>query len=536
MLGPLGIALAAFGLGDPAALAREAREHPGDPRRGVWLFADPNVGCLRCHKARGLDGGGDVGPDLSNVGGKLGRDDLIEAVLDPSRQVVEGYRTTVLAVADGRVFTGVVRGESPEAVTLAETSGTLRKVPTAEVEERAVLPVSLMPDGLAGPLTPEGFSDLVAYLQSLRAPGAHAPGSKVTLPPGFHATPFAPGITGATAMDLAPDGRLFVCEQTGALRVVGRDGLRPRPFATFPVDGEWERGLLGVALDPAFASNGWVYVFYVAKAPYPHHRLSRLTAAGDAAEPDSEVILFEGDDQRKLGGSVPAGHQGGAIHFGADGKLYAAVGDQTAAGTPSQSLDTLQGKLLRLNPDGSVPEDNPFAKTAKGKYRAAWALGLRNPYTFAVQPGTGRIFANDVGGNAEEVDEIVAGANYGWPVVEHGPTADRRFRGPVHHYPTSSITGGAFCPTDPAGPFPEALRGRYFFMDFIQGWVKTLDPDHPDRAEPFAGGLARPVDLKFAPDGTLFILLRDAWVRDDHFQPKTGSLLNVRYEPPAAGR
>ena len=109
------------------------------------------------------------------------------------------------------------------------------------------------------------------------------------------------------------------------------------------------------------------------------------------------------------------------------------LGEQTA-GMPAQAMTTLQGKLLRLNPDGSIPDDNPFYHTARGKYRAIWALGLRNPFTFAVQPGTGRILINDVGqGTWEEVNEGVAGANYGWPMTE-GPTSDPRFRGPIHHY------------------------------------------------------------------------------------------------------
>ena len=156
----------------------------------------------------------------------------------------------------------------------------------------------------------------------------------------------------------------------------------------------------------------------MAAEPYPHHRVSRFTARGDVAVPGSEVVLLRGDDQRKLGGNVSAGHQGGAFHFGRDGKLYIAIGEQTAR-EPAQRLDTFQGKLLRINPDGTIPEDNPFFKKAKGKYRAIWALGLRNPFTFAVQPGTGRIFINDVGDTRwEEVDEGFAGANYGWPESE----------------------------------------------------------------------------------------------------------------------
>jgi glucose/arabinose dehydrogenase len=239
-------------------------------------------------------------------------------------------------------------------------------------------------------------------------------------------------------------------------------------------------------------------------------------------------MLLRGDDQRRLGGHTPAGHQGGAVHFGRDGKLYIAIGEQTAR-EPAQRLDTFQGKLLRINADGTIPEDNPFFEKAKGKYRAIWALGLRNPFTFAVQPNTGRIFINDVGDTHwEEVDEGFAGANYGWPESE-GATRDPRFRGPIHTYPVASVAGGAFCPTGARAGFPPQYQGKYFFMDFVQGWIKVLDPERPAKVEPFAAGLTRPCDLAFAPDGSLYVLLRDAWVIDDKFRPHTGSLLRIRH-------
>jgi glucose/arabinose dehydrogenase len=308
---------------------------------------------------------------------------------------------------------------------------------------------------------------------------------------------------------------------------VVKDGrLLPEPFLTLAVDSRWERGLIGVTVDPRFATNGFIYVTYVAARPYPHHRISRFTARGDVAVPGSELILLCGDDQRKLGGVVPAGHQGGALHFGHDGRLYIAIGEQTAR-EPAQRLDTFQGKLLRINPDGSIPEDNPFSTRTRGKYRAIWAIGLRNPFTFAVQPETGRIFINDVGDNKwEEVDEGFAGANYGWPESE-GATTDPRFRGPIHTYPVASVAGGAFCPTDGRPGFPSEYRGRYFFMDFVQGWIKTLDPRNPSRVETFATGLTRPCDLAFGPDGGLYVLLRDAWVIDEKFRPHTGALLRI---------
>src|SRR5262249_11138556 len=154
------------------------------------------------------------------------------------------------------------------------------------------------------------------------------------------------------------------------------------PFLTLDVDSRWERGLIGVALDPDFATNRFTYLTCVAGQPYPHHRVSRFTARGDVVAPGSEVVLLRGGDQGKLGGTIPAGHQGGPLPFGKAGQLYIAIGEQTAR-QPSQRLDTFQGKLLRINPDGTIPEDNPFYAKAEGKYRAIWAIGLRNPFTFA---------------------------------------------------------------------------------------------------------------------------------------------------------
>jgi uncharacterized repeat protein (TIGR03806 family) len=349
---------------------------------------------------------------------------------------------------------------------------------------------------------------------------------------GFSQTRIVDGLNGVTAMEIAPDGRIFVCEQTGSLLVVKGDRLLPKPFVTVSVDSSWERGLLGVAFDPHFAANHYIYLNYVSGTPYPHHVISRFTAEGDVALDKSEVILFEGDDQNKLGGGVKNGHQGGAIHFGKDGKLYIAIGDQTA-GAPAQDMKTLQGKILRINPDGSIPRDNPFYKTAQGKYRAIWALGCRNPFTFAVQPGTGRIFINDVGGANEEINEGIAGANYGWPTADHGPTSDPRFRGPIYWYPENSITGGAFY--NPATrQYPKEYWGKYFFADFKLGWIKTLDPDDPSRparASDFITGLGTwsVLDIKIAADGSLYYLRRNAWVRDQDFKSNTGALYKVGF-------
>jgi hypothetical protein len=268
-----------------------------------------------------------------------------------------------------------------------------------------------------------------------------------------------------------------------------------------------------------------------------HHVLSQFTLNGDIVDPASEKVLLEGDDQAKLGGHQPAGHQGGPLRFGPDGKLYIALGEQTAR-DPSQRLDTLQGKLLRINSDGSIPEDNPFNTQTTGKYRAIWAYGLRNPFGLAFQPETGRCFVTDVGESSwEEVDEILKGANYGWPLAE-GMSTNPAFQNPLYTYPPvigRSIVGATFYPRAPkvdikADFFPEKWRGKFFFADWAAHWVKALDPAAPTNVVTFARGLNAPVAVEVAPDGSLLVLNRGTIWRDNkNWRANSGSLVRIRY-------
>ena len=335
----------------------------------------------------------------------------------------------------------------------------------------------------------------------VRSPGAAA----ATLPPGFSASTVA-AVLAPTTMAFAPDGRLFVASQKGDVRVIKDDVLLETPFLHVDVDQQGERGLVGLAFDPNFAQTGFVYVVYTAPAPRVHQRVSRFTAVGDVAVPGSEHVIWDFDP---LTDTI---HVSGAIGFGPDGKLYVAHGDNNRPAM-AQRLDNQLGKIIRLEPDGAVPADNPFFSRATGANRAIWALGLRNPFTFAFQPGTGRMFINDVGQDRwEEINEGVAGSNYGWPVTE-GRTTDPRFRGPVFAYPHGdgpasgcSITGGVFY--DPVTPmFPAEFVGTYLFPDFCQGWIRRLDPV-THQVSPFATGFGRIVDLEVAADGALYLLGR----------------------------
>jgi glucose/arabinose dehydrogenase len=363
------------------------------------------------------------------------------------------------------------------------------------------------------------LASVVALLTFVIAPARGA----VALPQGFTQSQVVSGLTGPTDMEFTPDGRLFVAEQAGRLRVLKADGT----LGTFlnistKVDSTGERGLLGVAFDPNFATNRFVYLYYTREATSTtpvHNRVVRVTAnvSGTGAVAGSEKLIL------RLNNLNSTNHNGGAIDFGSDGKLYVSVGENTNK-PASQRLSNLLGKMLRINKDGTIPSDNPFFSTASGKNRAIWALGLRNPFKFAVQPGTGTIFINDVGANTwEEINRGASGANYGWPVYE-GPESDAKYTPPIFAYGHGdtdttgcSITGGAFY--NPATvQFPSEYVGDYFFADFCNGWIRTYDPA-ADTASGFATGLSGLVDLEVSKAGELYYLSRGS----------PGSVGKIRY-------
>ena len=330
------------------------------------------------------------------------------------------------------------------------------------------------------------------------------------------------GLTNPTDMEFAPDGRLFVAEQAGRVRIAKSDGT----LATFlnistKVDSSGERGLQALTFDPDFSTNRYVYLQYTKKATSTtpvHNRVVRVTASGDKVVSGSEKLIF------KLGTQRSDHHMGGAIDFGTDGKLYIATGDNETP-NKAQQLTNLFGKILRINKSGTIPTDNPFYTATSGINRAIWALGLRNPFKFAVQPGTGTIFINDVGQDAwEEIDKAVPGANYGWGFPTSPPYYEgfidspdpslQNYKNPDFFYGHDgaiettgcSITGGTFY--NPATlQYPaEEYQGDYFFADFCSGWIRSLDSTGAVRS--FAKEILRPVDLEVSKEGELYYLSR----------------------------
>jgi glucose/arabinose dehydrogenase/PKD repeat protein len=312
------------------------------------------------------------------------------------------------------------------------------------------------------------------------------------------------GLDMPAAMAFAPDGRLFISEKGGNIRVVKDGILLSEPFASLPVNSRGERGLLGIALDPDFVSNHHLYAYYTTREDPVHNRVSRLTA--DPANPDlmlagSELPILD------LEPLATSGHNGGALAFGPDGKLYVSTGDDYTREN-AQKLTSRLGKILRINPDGSIPEDNPFFNAPEGARKEIWALGLRNPFTFAFSPVVkdgGKMYINDVGRDwAEQINVGFAGANYGWPRCE-GACLNPDFVDPLYAYTHEdgsgkAITGGAFYE---GGQFPAEYLGSYFFGDYVLGFIKRLTPD--GRVMDFQNA-SSPVDIDVGPDGSLYYL------------------------------
>jgi glucose/arabinose dehydrogenase len=383
-----------------------------------------------------------------------------------------------------------------------------------------------------------GFGVAIAFFGGIHSLKA------ITLPEGFIEAPWGGAFSGTTsAMRFTPDGRLFVCEKAGALRVIDAAGnLLATPFLTVTVATGGECGLASVEFDPDFANNHFVYIYYTATTPAIHNRISRFTANmsspanGNIAVAGSEVILMELEDLTDIF------HNGGALHFGPDGKLYLGVGDYRTAAN-SQLLSNRKGKILRINADPNNPiitgpGANPTAfpgisGSTTGANRAIWAVGLRNPFSLAFEQGTGRMLINDVGeGSFEEINDGIAGLNYGWP-DEEGPTSppNANYTDPIYSYAhsggnPSAITGGEFY--HPAIlQFPNSYVGKYFFGDYARNFIRYLDPSN-NTATDFSTSADNPVDLHSGPDGALYVLSVTGQVRRIQAIPSQATNISTR--------
>ena len=395
-----------------------------------------------------------------------------------------------------------------------------------------------------------GASPPTEGAQAVAAPGAAKPVeavsvmtlAAVTAGAGFSDTVVA-SVPSPTAMAFTPDGRMLVTQDSGQLRLIEDGQLLTTPALSLGsrVCAGGERGLLGVAVDPNFATNRYIYLYwshnahnYCGQTPpnTPENRVSRYVLGADnKVVAGSEKVLIDHIPSQRIN------HNAGDLQFGADQLLHVSVGDggcvlndATRCGdlnTNSRRLDIPNGKILRITRSGGVPSTNPYVgatgarrctlpsgvQPGSGPCTETFASGFRNPFRFAQKPGTNQFYVNDVGQDTwEEIDQLAKGADYGWNIREgHCATgsltncAATQYRNPIHDYShastgCASITGGAFVPE---GIWPDPYGGSYLFGDYVCGKIFRLVPlaGGGYRQEEFLTGLSAPVHLTFGPYG-----------------------------------
>ena len=346
-------------------------------------------------------------------------------------------------------------------------------------------------------------------------------------PVGFQQEKIADGLN-PTDLARAADGRLFITQKDGTVRLVRDGALQPAPLLQIPVDHQNERGLGSILLHPDFDTNGWFYLYYTVPNEN-RNRLSRFVANGDLASPDSEEILLEFDAM------TSSNHNGGGMVFGPDGKLYLGTGDGQNLAAP-QDLNSSLGKVFRINDDGSIPPDNPFYDQLSGDARAVYASGLRNPFSMAVDATTGKIYLSEVGNSSyEEVNEVHPGANYGWPEIEgflNGQHPPANYRDPVHAYGHDrgcAVLGAAFY-RPVQSVFPETYRGNFFFADYCDNEIRRFDPESETELGVFIANIDRPIKIEVGADGALYYLARGGLgggSNADNTSSETGALWRV---------
>ncbi|HXJ40148.1 MAG TPA: NPCBM/NEW2 domain-containing protein, partial [Bryobacteraceae bacterium] len=374
--------------------------------------------------------------------------------------------------------------------------------------------------------------------------------SSATLAAGFSQTVVASGFTFPTNWVFLPDGRMLIIEKHGIIKVFKNGAVLPTPLMDISnlVNDYWDRGLIGVAADPNFASNGFIYLAYTYENDATQYsgpktaRLSRFSVVGDTASPASERVILgtlvgSTCDNFAIGADcLPSDgptHSVGSVKFDASGNIFFTMGDGASFNVIApddfrgQHLDSLGGKLLHITPTGSGISTNPFWNgTASANRSKVWSLGLRNSYRMSLRPGTGIPYFGDVGWYTwEEVNVGNAGANLGWPCYEGvgqqsgyapDPTCQSLYslgtagvQAPLYTYNhnnlSSAVTGGVF---STGTNYPAQFQGAYFFGDYAQSWLRYLRVDAANNLiggpSDFLFGADGPVAIDQGPDGNLY--------------------------------
>ena len=375
---------------------------------------------------------------------------------------------------------------------------------------------------------------------SLLAVLACAPGSAAQNPSIRSPTPastdgvvraetFATGLENPWALAFLPDRRILVTEKAGRLRIVGTDGKLSEPLAGVPtVDARGQGGLLDVALDPRFAENRLVYLSF--SEPGEDGTAGTAVARGRLGDTGLEAVQVIYSQKPKLRGG---GHFGSRLVFGRDGTLFVTQGDRQAYRDSAQSLAAGQGKVVRINADGSIPSDNPFVGRS-GARPEIWSYGHRNIQAAALHPETGQLWTVEHGARGgDELNHPQRGKNYGWPVITYGidysgarigeGTAKQGMEQPVYYWdPVIAPSGMAFY----TGDTIPGWKGSILVGSMTPGALVRLVMENGRvvREERYLGDLRESIrDVQQGPDGMVYAVTKS----------NSGRVLRI---VPAAGR
>jgi glucose/arabinose dehydrogenase len=382
-------------------------------------------------------------------------------------------------------------------------------------------------------------------------PEVSASASAALLPTGFTEQVVASGLNLPTSFTELPDGRILVAEKTGLVRVIKNGQVLSTPFIDIrsQVNDYWDRGLVGIAADPDFGSNGYVYLYFTYENDASSYegpktaRLIRVTATGDTASLSTQTVIL-GTTVGSSCNNFPAGtdciptdgpgHSTGDIEFASDGTMFISVGDGAhwnavvQDALRAQNLDLLAGKLLHVTTTGKGVPSNPFWNGNPDANRSkVYAYGLRNSYRGGLRPGTNVPYFGDVGwGTREEINVVTPGANLGWPCWEGTfkpayqsqqtcvnlyAQGNSAVRFPLVEYPHSGVSAAATGGTFYTGTaFPSEYQGAYFYGDYARGWIKYIRVNASDALVSGPTDLTTtagaPVDIQEGPDGALYYI------------------------------
>ncbi len=501
-------------------------EHDGDIAAGRALFA--SMSCAQCHSVDGS--GSKAGPDLSAIGDKFMKSDLIASVLDPSSTIAVGYDNTILTLRDGTIASGVIKQATDDWLEVMGADARAIRIPTSNIAKRETSPVSLMPLGLHAAGSPQDFANLISYLGSLHMRTAGIAPEEI--PQAANPVRLDSFFDDGIALDEplwfgelpGRENTYVVLEHRGMSWIIekksGDDVQSPFLDLTSVVRAGGATGLLSMAFHPKFPKDLRYFLKYqiVEEGKISTLIMERKFSSdlkGDSGAPPRQLLKIP---------STTQDHNGGCVAFGPDGYFYFGMGDTGPQRDPqghSQDMSLLLGKMLRIDVDHqdeglpyAIPEDNPF-RHVDGVRPEIWAAGFREPWRFSWDSQTKDLWVGDVGQDQyEEVGIVRSGENHGWNVMEGFHPYSERYRPagahlvpPVWSYSHSlgnSVTGGFVY----RGRKAPKMFGWYIFADYESRriWALTQTDRKLQKLVQIGEAPIRAVSISQTSDGELYLV------------------------------